>query len=125
VIVQDVTELRLLEVEAEEQRKELAIISQILKISIGKYNEFIQSSLQFFDENEDLIKHTTGKNPEVLAALFRNMHTIKGNARTYEFINITDIIHEAEQTYEQLRKDNESVWDQTLLLKEIKSSLIE
>ncbi len=122
VIVQDVTELRLLELEAEESKKELTIISQILKISIGKFNEFVQSSHKFFDENEELIKNTTSKSPELLASLFRNMHTVKGNARTYEFVNLTDTIHEVEQVYDELRKDEQAILDKDTLLEDLKKA---
>ena len=33
----------------------------------------------------------------IVAALFRNMHTIKGNARTYSLQHLTNIVHEAER----------------------------
>jgi len=51
--------------------------------------------------------------------LFRNMHTIKGNARTYEFKLVTDAAHAAEQHYDHLRKDAEAIWDQSTLLQEL------
>ena len=41
----------------------------------------------------------------IVAALFRNMHTIKGNARTYSLQHLTNIVHEAEQAYDSLRAD--------------------
>lgn len=41
----------------------------------------------------------------VLAELFRNMHTVKGNARTYGLQQLTDVVHAAEQRYDQLRQD--------------------
>ncbi|MBF0240704.1 MAG: hypothetical protein HQM12_23650, partial [SAR324 cluster bacterium] len=31
------------------------------------------------------------------------MHTIKGNARTYTFIHLTNLVHEAEEKYNRLR----------------------
>ncbi len=119
LIAQDVTHLRALELEAASQREELDIISQIIKISIGKFNEFIESAQKFLSENERLIKAQTQIDSEVIAALFRNMHTIKGNARTFEFKLITDAAHRAEQSYDRLRKGEVSDWDQAGLLAEL------
>lgn len=119
LIVQDVTHLRALELEAAHQKAELDIISQIIKISIGKFNEFIESAQTYLADNRKLIEENTERKSEVVAALFRNMHTIKGNARTYEFKAITDVAHEAEQAYDRLRQDEQAVWDQAELLKEL------
>jgi hypothetical protein len=119
VIAQDVTTMKQLELQAAEQRKELDIISQILKISIGKFDSFISSSMQFIDDNKALIERTTVRETDVIAALFRNMHTLKGNARTYELTFLTDIIHEVEQTYDKLRSDESMPWDASLLLDEL------
>jgi chemotaxis protein histidine kinase CheA len=54
-----------------------------------------------------------------VAALFRNMHTIKGNARTFEFTHITNAAHTAEQTYDRLRKDPGAEWHPALMLAEL------
>jgi two-component system chemotaxis sensor kinase CheA len=47
------------------------------------------------------------------------MHTIKGNARTFEFTQITDAAHRAEQTYDQLRKDDSAAWNPQAMLAEL------
>ena len=60
--------------------------------------------------------------PEVIAALFRNMHTVKGNARTYGFSYITDRVHEAESTYSQLQLEEGGDWDQALLLEQLQAA---
>lgn len=119
LIVQDVTHLRELEVASAQQKEDLEIISQIIKISMGKFNDFIDSSRKYMSENRKLIQESSGRNAEVIAALFRNMHTLKGNARTYEFSFITDAAHAAEQEYDRLRKDNEAEWDSAQMLAEL------
>jgi predicted ATPase/GAF domain-containing protein/HPt (histidine-containing phosphotransfer) domain-containing protein len=102
-ISQDVTQLRVLEQEAAHQKEELDIISKIIKVSTGKFNEFVTSAQKFIAENRALIESTASCDKEVIAALFRNMHTIKGNARTYDFSLVTNAAHVAEQYYDQLR----------------------
>jgi hypothetical protein len=69
---------------------ELDIISRIIRISIGKFNEFVDCASAFIVANRRLIEAGASRDPEVIATLFRNMHTLKGNARTFEFTRVTD-----------------------------------
>jgi HAMP domain-containing protein/HPt (histidine-containing phosphotransfer) domain-containing protein len=119
VTVRDVTELRGLQAEAEKQKWELAVIGQILAVSASKFLSFTKDANHFLDENEALIKQTNTPNPDVIATLFRNMHTIKGNARTYGFVSVTDAAHEAESTYDKMRKDNDAAWEKDKMLQEL------
>ena len=121
LITQDVTQLRELEKSAADQKEELDIISKILRISIGKFNDFVQSAQGYLASNRKLLQETTRRDAEVIAALFRNMHTIKGNARTFEFTQITNAAHRAEQTYDQLRKDPQAPWNASELLAELET----
>jgi len=119
LIVQDVTHLRELEQASAHQKEELDTISQIIRISIGKFNEFIASAHKYAAENRKLIQESNGFDVELIAALFRNMHTIKGNARTFEFKFITDAAHAAEQEYDSYRKDFSIKWDAERLLSQL------
>ena len=119
LIIQDVTHLRELEREAHDQKEELALISQIIKVAIGKFNEFTESSQGFVKECRDIVDQYPTRNREAIAALFRNMHTIKGNSRTYGFTYITEIAHEIEQHYDALRKSEEAVWNQEELQEQL------
>jgi two-component system chemotaxis sensor kinase CheA len=121
LIVQDVTHLRELELESAHQKEELDIIAQIIKISIGKFNDFIGSAHKFVAENRKLLETTSKRDTDVIAALFRNMHTIKGNARTFEFVFITNAAHAAETEYDRLRKDPEAVWNSEQMLTELQA----
>ena len=116
ICVRDVTELKRLEKEAQGQKRELDIIGQILPVTQEKFNDFIEGARGFIVENRQLIEQTSSKDLDVVGLLFRNMHTIKGNARTYALIHLTNVVHEAEQAYDQLRKDPEAVWDGPALL---------
>ncbi len=122
VTVRDVTELKALEAEAEGQKQELMIIGEILAIDGEKFNEFVEGSEQFVEKCRSLIAETKEKDPETLAELFRNMHTVKGNARTYGFKHITETVHEVENTYDRLRKEEELSWDPDSLLDELQQA---
>ncbi|MGH8323314.1 MAG: Hpt domain-containing protein, partial [Steroidobacteraceae bacterium] len=119
LITQDVTHLRELEQASAKQTEELDIIAKIIRISVGKFNDFIESAAGFIAANRRLLSAAGGGDRERIAALFRNMHTIKGNARTFEFSQITDAAHRAEQTYDQLRKGADAQWNPAVMLAEL------
>jgi two-component system chemotaxis sensor kinase CheA len=82
--------------------------------------KFIDSSTTFVHENERIIRQYSQADSAAIAALFRNMHTIKGNARTYNLQHLTNVVHETEQTYHALREpDTEHTWDQDWLMEEL------
>ncbi|QTN29051.1 MCP four helix bundle domain-containing protein [Rhodoferax sp. AJA081-3] len=122
--VRDVTELKALAAEAGQQKRELDIIGQILAISQEKFSGFIDGSVEFLAENKKIIEDVGptpqgALDPDTATQLFRNMHTVKGNARTYGLLHLTNMVHEAEQSYEELRQDPDAVWDQEKLLGEL------
>ena len=118
--VRDVTELRKLAAEAGEQKRRLEMIGEILAVSEEKFHHFIESSAGFINENERIIRQHSQADREAIAELFRNMHTIKGNARTYNLQHLTNIVHETEQRYHELRHaEADEVWDQDSLMQEL------
>jgi HAMP domain-containing protein/HPt (histidine-containing phosphotransfer) domain-containing protein len=119
VTLRDVTALRGLQAEAEKQKWELDVIGQILSVTSDKFSSFIRDAYKFADENEQLISQNSEPVSEVIATLFRNMHTIKGNARIYSFTAITDVAHAAEDTYNEMRKSQAATWDKDKMLAEL------
>lgn len=118
--VRDVTQLRKLAAEASEQRRSLEIIGEILSVSQEKFQQFIASATGFIHENERIIRQYSQADSAAIAALFRNMHTIKGNARTYNLRHLTNVVHETEQRYDALRQeDGARQWDQNDLMAEL------
>lgn len=114
--VRDVTELRRLAAEAAGQKRELELIGEILAVSQEKFQSFIESSQAFIAENRQVIQGKSSRDADAVNLLFRNMHTIKGNARTYGLLHLTNVVHECEQDYDLLRKDEGAVWDGAALL---------
>jgi two-component system chemotaxis sensor kinase CheA len=119
VTVRDVTALKALQAEADGQRQELMMIGEILAVDAGKFSDFIEGSSGFVDRCRTIIEQTEQKDLGKLAELFRNIHTVKGNARTYGFKHITDTVHRIENTYDQLRKNDEMQWQPQELLGEL------
>ncbi len=122
ICMRDVTRLKALVAEADKQKRELEMIGQILAVNQDKFHEFVDSASGFIRENETLIKNTHNKDQGVIGLLFRNMHTIKGNARTYGLRLLTNTVHEAEQTYDDMRKNEHVQWDQAKLLYQLQQA---
>jgi len=118
VCIRDVSEQRKLMNESRSQQRELAIIDEILKVKPDRFNDFIETSQKFFAQNRKLIEENKESSEDALRILFINMHTVKGNARTYHFQLMTGAIHEAEQAYSMLQK-KECEWDQAKLLSDL------
>ncbi len=119
VTLRDVTELRQLQREMGEQKRQLEMVGQILAVRIDDFKTFIFSSTEFLDRNQTLIMSTSERDPEVIGELFRNMHTIKGNARTYGFTFLNDILHESETRYKELRENTDMPWNSDELLEDL------
>lgn len=120
VCIRDVTELRKLAAEATAQKRELEMIGEILAVEAGKFHGFVASTFKLIDEMDVLLHENRAPGQELLSHLFRNMHTVKGNARTYGLRHLADLAHEAERTYEELRKPHPTiVWDHNVLIDEL------
>ena len=118
--VRDVTELRELAAETSGQKRKLEMIGEILAVNQEKFHHFIESSTGFISENERIIREHPQATGAAVAELFRNMHTIKGNARTYSLQYLTNVVHETEQSYDALRRpDADWTWDQEGLAREL------
>jgi signal transduction histidine kinase len=122
--VRDVTELRALAAEAGEQKRRLEMIGEILAVSQEKFHHFVESATDFISENERIIRQHHEPSHEAVAELFRNMHTVKGNARTYSLQHLTGVVHETEQRYDALRRADSGeisseMWDQQLLIDDL------
>jgi HPt (histidine-containing phosphotransfer) domain-containing protein len=117
--VRDVTELKRLSSEASRQRRELEIIGQVLAVSQEKFHEFVRMSGDFLARNKAVVEQHAQRDDAALQELFRNMHTVKGNARTYGLLHMTNIVHEAEQALDELRSNADASWERERLLADI------
>lgn len=106
VTVRDVTILRELQEEAEWQKKELKIIGEILSVSKENFDTFIVSSEKYIVDSRQILENIDQNVLDGISIIFRNMHTIKGNARVFSFHSIVDFVHIAEQSYQDLRDQN-------------------
>ncbi|MES2826335.1 MAG: two-component regulator propeller domain-containing protein [Pseudomonadota bacterium] len=120
VSVRDVTQLRQMEHAAREQKRQLDIVSQLLNLSAEKYLAFEESTNRYVQENRKAIQSAAHHDPDTIALLFRNMHTVKGNCRTFGFSYLSNTVHEVESTYSALKSvENIAPWEPEKLLSEL------
>ncbi|MEE2961674.1 MAG: HAMP domain-containing protein, partial [Myxococcota bacterium] len=103
VTLRDVTELRELEEEMGEQKRRLEILGQILAVEPDVFQRFLGTLDKIIERNREIVKVSGTFSSEQVNEMFRNIHTVKGNARTYQFTYINDVVHVVENTYRDLR----------------------
>jgi len=103
VVLRDVTALKDLEQESEKNQEDLQIVGQILSVSIRTYEKFSQNASSLIAENIEMISSQASSMKLDLGSIFRNIHTIKGNARTFGLIAIANAAHKVEDYYSDIR----------------------
>lgn len=119
ISVRDVTLLKKMENEARSKKRELDIIGQLLNVPAKKYLAFAVSTKRFIAENRAQIERNEQRSDAAIALLFRNMHTIKGNCRTFGFDYFSNVVHEVESVYSALKADPEINWNRDKLLSDL------
>lgn len=119
VSVRDVTQLKQMEAEARDKKRELALISQLIAVSPGQYAVFSRSTAQFLAQCRSSIEALQQYDAGIVALVFRNLHTIKGNARTYGLSYLGEVVHAVEAEFSNLKFTPPSQWRQENLLGEL------
>ena len=99
IVIRDISEVVKIKSEIQSKKIESETINLLLKGTYGNALRILAESKEMVAENIDLISH--GKDLSIATAkvIYRNLHTIKGNVRTYELSIIADEVHRAEYAY--------------------------
>jgi predicted ATPase/GAF domain-containing protein len=103
VALRDVTFLKQLKDSVAANAHELEMVGQILDAGLEAFERFRNSTRGLLDENAALLRAEASLSLESLELMFRNMHTIKGNARLLGLGGLVDTVHAAEEPYAELR----------------------
>lgn len=117
VVVRDVSVLKQLKETAARKSRETDIVGQILDSGTEAFLEFCENSRGLFEEGRALLAGAAEAPPALLAALFRNAHTVKGNARLLGYGHLVAVVHAAEELYARLRGATASASDVQRLLR--------
>jgi HPt (histidine-containing phosphotransfer) domain-containing protein/two-component sensor histidine kinase len=100
VSLRDVSELRLLEKVNMHQQRELEILSQLVSTSSERFQQFHRNAVIGLDHCRNILEQQGHLiTISSLQDLYRELHTIKGNARMFGFRGITNMVHDAEEHY--------------------------
>lgn len=101
LVIRDVTMLHELQQEADARKKELDILISIVHASVSKFMSFSQDALV---KIQQMISSLEMK-PKNFDKILKILHTLKGNARIFDFRFITESIHLAESTISSIDKE--------------------
>ena len=96
VIIRDVTDINKLKAETALKDKQLQVLSQLLNCGEHKSVKFINSSEQLLKRATSSLKSNHETTQEKKSSIYRCLHTIKGNSRTYSFSFLADQAHVCE-----------------------------
>lgn len=110
VAARDVTEIKKLEILARKNQDELNRVSQILKMGDKNFLAFIANAKLFMGSNLETLQSSADLGHESDRELYIRLHTLKGVARSYKFLELSNAIHETEQilsdSHVAVRKEN-------------------
>jgi len=104
--------------ELEEKNKDLSIIKQLIDVGNKKASQFFGTAEQLLAENGRIIE-LSELNIDTLKILFVNIHTVKGAARTLQFKDLSNVLHEVESQYAAIIKKGQTI-PRNELLKDIR-----
>ena len=124
VSMRDVTNLRKLQEDAKKQQEETSLISEVLNIDVRKFNRFIDSAIETFeDEIKILASNDDFDRADFLRRLYVNTHTSKGISRSYGLQKLSSQFHSIENYYSQILKNDHVDWDQDRIIRELQDTL--
>ncbi len=118
ITFKDVTELRKLSAIQEENEINTRKLTAIAGIGQLDYFYFIDSITSMIKESATVIANQDVYNKSALDLAFRNLHTIKGKARTLNFNQLSSFIHDIENAFHETR-DQKRNFDRFFLLEQL------
>ncbi len=110
LVVRDISQMRQLQQMAEQQAHELQLLGEILAAGEARFTPFMDHSTAQLQSCQRLLEQAAEPLEEqTQTALYRHLHTIKGNARTLGLLAVTDSLHAAEQILQEGREHQQAI----------------
>lgn len=97
VTARDVTSLRELQNAAQRNQEEMQLIQVILTKKPERFARFLKASGRLLIQIWQTLDNAAIAQAEDMKTLFRNLHTLKGNSRSFGLDSLADLVHKAEQ----------------------------
>lgn len=119
MIFQDISEHRMAQTQAVRREQEIEKIFALLKVSDSLFDLFMEETRELFDEIKKDLKlmglETEVENiTQISGRMFRNVHTIKANAKLFKLHSIEDVSHEVETYLGALKEEKVSFSQEAL-----------
>jgi HPt (histidine-containing phosphotransfer) domain-containing protein len=98
VTARDVTRMRELQNAAQRSQEEMQLIQIILSKKPERFARFLKASQTLLDQVEPSVAQVETAAAQEIRLIFRNLHTLKGNARSFDLDPLAELAHEAEQS---------------------------
>lgn len=112
LMLRDETKARQEQRLATERAQELELLHQLLMAGLREFQEFSYNTRQRINDNAMLCDEELLLGEGVLEQMFRNLHTIKGNARLLDFDTIAMRAHLAEEPVRWIQMQPEDQLDE-------------
>ncbi len=114
----DFTRIKIVEEQNEKQKKLLVYIQELLQVSGPSFHIFVEATENLLKDNRRMLTSPVQSAGNVIKALYINMHTLKGSARTLGLNQISALAHDIEQDYIKLMKSPDLLWQAEVLLEQ-------
>lgn len=110
VVTSDITAVKKAQKEVSRKQKEMEKIFALLEVPEGIFNQYMDETAKLFDRiKSDMKSLRTVKGDEylpIVTRMFRDVHTIKGNSRLFNFNFIHNVSHNVETYLSDLKNKN-------------------
>ncbi|SMF60410.1 ATP-binding protein [Pseudobacteriovorax antillogorgiicola] len=120
ITVRDMTEFKELESKAKQQEAQIRMIGELLDIDKERFRQFKRESLDQLDLCNDILE-SDRTHTEAIPLLFRNIHTVKGNARLKGLSYVSDEAHGLESLLDTYRQNPHTKVERRLIKKGIEA----
>ncbi len=104
VVIRDITEMRALEMESQDRKRELELLAQLSRVDASKFRMLIHSVRQWITLSEKLLDAgTTEAKARAIQTIFIHMHTLKGNSRSMGLLHLAEVSHDSEHYLTEVR----------------------
>jgi HPt (histidine-containing phosphotransfer) domain-containing protein len=107
VCLRDVTEVRQLRDQTQQNEEEMRMMSELLNIPEDRFKSFVKRMNDHLGESRTLVQSLEARRAldrkEIIRQIFMNIHTVKGSARTLQLKAIAAASHELEQEITSLQ----------------------
>ena len=106
--IRDLSDIINVQKQFEEKQKEITIISELVNLDPEEFKRFNENYNGELNNAIKLVSEFSSKlDVLVLEKIFRLLHTLKGQARSYNLSNIADICHESESQLAEFKENTE------------------